>query len=625
MALSVIVLAVFWQTAGFAFLTWDDLFYVTENPRVRMGITWDNASWALTATDVCNWHPLTWISHMGDVSLYGLWPGGHHLTSVFFHALNAVLLYAFFRTSTGESWRSGLLAILFAIHPLHVESVAWVSERKDVLSTFFWLAAMLSYARYSRNRGLGWYLVVTLLIAAGIASKPMVIALPMVLLLLDYWPLKRLRLDANDREPGTATWRLVAEKMPWLVLSIGSAVVTYQAQSACGTLGNLESRPLTERFAQATINYGSYLYYTVVPWNLSYMHVLRRPLELTPLVVSAAVLGAISLWVVTAWRSRPERLVGWLWYLGTLVPVIGLVQVGPQSIAARYSYVPLIGLFLIVAWSIPDLGRYSTSARRVAGSLFALVLAVVAAIAVWQVQHWRESTALFRRALEIDARNHVAHFSLADALAREGRFAEAKHHANATLAFGQPHFSKQALNTLGSIADQEGRQEEALDYYERALRLDGGLAVAHFNKAVVLLGLRRFDQSAAAFEAALEIVPGDAQAHSGRAFALSSLGRHEEAAYHYGQAIEIDPRSAEPRFNLGVELEALGRDREAIASYEAAIALPDDGGVSARLRLARLLLDSGQGQEAKVHLEAVLQRDPQNNDAIRLFEEAQRR
>lgn len=622
LALVMAVILVFGQAAGFDFLTWDDTLYVTENARVRAGLSADNLRWVWSATEACNWHPLTWLSHMLDAQLYGMAPAGHHLGNVGLHAANSVLLYAFFRKTTGAAWRSALVAMLFAIHPLHVESVAWVSERKDVLSTFFWLSAMLAYAGYARRPGIGRYLAVTLCIAAGLSAKPMVVTLPLVLLLVDVWPLMRFRGD-DARPPSIRRRsRLVLEKLPWLGLSAISSALTVHAQTACGAVGKLSAVPLPDRLAHAALGYADYLFYTLFPWNLSYFHPLPEAWSAWRLIVALAVLAAVSLW---AWRSRhrhPERGIGWLWYLGTLVPVIGLVQVGNQAIAHRYTYVPLIGIFVMLAWAAPRAGKARQPAARAAGMAIAALLAAYGALAFWQARFWQDPATLYRRAIEIEPNNHTAHASLADVLARRGLDAEASRQAELALRPGASRAAAtSALVTLGVIAQRGGRPEEALRRYADALAIDPSLATAHYNRGRLLNSQQRHAEAATEFAAALRLAPEHARALNGLGFALLGMGRSEEAAARYRQAIAIEPDYAEAHFNLGVAMESLGRPEQAIASHREAVRL-GPGNVIARLRLGRLLLLAGRKPEAIAQFEAVLGTDPQNGAARRLLEAA---
>ncbi len=364
-------LTVYWQVGNYEFVNFDDDKYIIENFHVQKGLTRDSVIWAFTATHVSNWHPLTWLSHMLDFQLYGLNPSGHHLTNVFFHLVNTLLLFLVLKLMTGALWRSGLVAALFAVHPLHVESVVWVAERKDVLSTLFWMLTLWAYLGYTKRPGVKRYLVILLAFALGLMAKPMLVTLPFVLLLLDYWPLKRIELGQSAiglpaasqpstiaNKPGAQAFRLLLEKTPMFVLAAVSSVVTFIVQKSGGAVGALETYPFKIRMANALLSYVIYLKKMIWPQNLAVFY--PHPGQSLPMWQAAGaglLLVVVSIAVIRAGRRYPYLPVGWLWYVGTLVPVIGLVQVGDQAMADRYTYVSLIGLFIVVAWGVPDVAR----------------------------------------------------------------------------------------------------------------------------------------------------------------------------------------------------------------------------------------------------------------------------
>jgi hypothetical protein len=431
---------VYWPVRHFEFINFDDDVYVWANPEVQNGLTLRGLAWAFTTGHAGNWHPLTWLSHMLDCQLFGVNAGAHHLVNVLFHAANTLLLFGVLKRMTGARWRSALVAALFALHPLHVESVAWVAERKDVLSTCFWLLTLWAYVRYVQKPEIhystaalrpltSWnYWLALVFFVCGLMSKPMVVTLPLVLLLLDYWPLNRVagcKLPAASSDPERSTLlALVWEKVPFLALAGVSCGLTLWVQQRGGAVASVESLPLGLRTGNAVVAYVRYLGHAFWPGGLAVFYPYQA--WSLPTVVGAGVLLA-GVTGVVVWRGRSERhlLVGWLWYLATLIPVIGLVQVGGQSLADRYTYVPLIGMFVLVAWGMP---RSLTQPRLGKLAMIAAASAVLCACAVlsWvQVHHWRDSETLFRYALKVTTGSAQAHNNLGVALAAQGKLAEA--------------------------------------------------------------------------------------------------------------------------------------------------------------------------------------------------------
>jgi hypothetical protein len=392
---------------------------------VQAGVTPESITWAFTATRASNWHPLTWLSHILDFQLFGLNAGWHHLINVLFHIANTLLLFFVLRGMTGALWRSGFVAALFALHPLHVESVAWVSERKDVLSTFFWILTMWGYAGYVRRPGIKRYLLVLLLFALGLMAKPMLVTLPFVLLLLDYWPLGRLQpgssLNGSRSEQRSLGLKLILEKIPLFFLSAGSSVATFMVQKSGGAVASLDSMPLSARVANALVSYVSYLGKMFWPYHLAVPYPLRAELPGWHVAGSSALLLAITLLALRAVRRRPYLAVGWLWYLGTLVPVIGLVHIGSQAMADRYTYVPLVGIFVVIAWGISELAagwRYRKIGLTALGSV---VLAILMVTSWHQVGYWKSSVTLLERSISVNPNNPVASMNLGHALIAGGK------------------------------------------------------------------------------------------------------------------------------------------------------------------------------------------------------------
>jgi hypothetical protein len=513
--LALVTLAAFAEVLRFDFVNFDDPGYVTSNQIVQRGITLRGLAWAFTTGHLENWHPLTWLSHMLDCELYGLEPAGHHATSLVFHGLDTLLLFEVLRRMTAAPRRSALVAALFALHPLHVESVAWIAERKDVLSTFFWLLAMGAWVGYVRRPGLGRYALVALWMALGLLAKPMLVTLPAVLLLLDHWPLRR---------PQPFVKRLI-EKLPLFALSLASCVVTLVFQRRA-----MGSEPVAFplRLANAVVAYVEYLEKTLWPVGLSvlYPHPFVPGAGGTPLPgwrVAAALLFllAVTAWVL-CWLRRGYASVGWLWYLGTLVPVLGLVQVGTQALADRYTYVPLIGLFIFGVWGgaelierlrtrLPGLGVASAVGVGV------LLLACLA-LSRAQARHWRDSTALFERALTTAPRSAIVRHNLGLALQEDGRLADATEQFREAVRL-EPRFT-QALNSLGFALQQQGDLDAAIRYFERAVAVGPHSARSHVFLGGALEAQGRLDLAIEQYRQALEVRPDLREAQTRLANAL---------------------------------------------------------------------------------------------------------
>jgi Tfp pilus assembly protein PilF len=560
LCLAMVTAVVYWPVTHFGFVNYDDPYYVYENPHLRAGLTLQGIVWAFTTNYRSNWHPVTWMSHLLDYQLFGLNAGGHHLVNVLLHVASAWLLFHVLYRMTAAPWRSAFVAAVFALHPLHVESVAWVTERKDVLSALFWMLTMWAYVRYVEQPGRHRYLLALGLYALGLMAKPMLVTLPFVLLLLDYWPLRRTAwlpagATASGAPPAAAggharIGRLLLEKLPFVVLAVGSCVVTFWAQHTGGAVESLGRLPLDQRIANAMVSYVRYLAKTLWPVRLAVFY----PYGLWPRPV---VLGAgIALIVATALaignaRRRPPVTVGWLWYLSTLVPVIGLVQVGAQAMADRYMYLPMIGLLIIVAWSVPRrIAEHPFQGRLLAAGA-AVLLAVCAALCRIQVGYWRSSETLFRHALAITPGNPVAH------------------------------------NNLGSALKTAGRTGQAIQEFEEALRLDPKDWRAQLNLGICLLELGRFADAIQHLRQAVRTEPRSPVAHNTLGVALLNAGQYEEAASQFERALELDALSAEPHYNLGLVMRKQGRIQEAIAHFEQAVRLKP-GFAKAREELATL-------------------------------------
>jgi Tfp pilus assembly protein PilF len=496
-ALALSTLAVYWHVHDYDFVNFDDPHYVSKNPKVQSGITLDSIKWAFTTGHAANWHPLTWLSHMLDCQLFGTNPGWHHLTNLLLHIANTLLLFAVLKRMTGTLWRSAFVAALFALHPCHVESVAWISERKDVLSTLFWLLTMAAYVRYVSRPRISSYLLVLLTLALGLMAKPMLVTLPFVLLLLDYWPLGRFQHRPpiehapqpgprmlSDLLPKRTFYLLLLEKIPFLVITTASSVITFIVQRKIGAVATTRQFPLISRIANTFASYLMYIRKMFWPSQLAmfYPHPAKTDL-MVQAAIAIPVLLLISLAVVYLMRSRRYLLTGWLWYLGTLVPVIGLLQVGDQAHADRYTYIPLTGLFIIIAWAVPDL-LAKWRLRKITLVLSAIVVLLALSFAAYfQQSYWRNTISLCEHAIDVTEGNYKAHFSMTTDLLQQGRIEEAVAHNREALR-AKPNYFK-ALGGLAAALARLGKTEEAVMYYTRALLLKPDLVLCVNNLAMI--------------------------------------------------------------------------------------------------------------------------------------------
>ncbi|MGA2465783.1 MAG: tetratricopeptide repeat protein [Thermodesulfobacteriota bacterium] len=582
LCLIVVILAVFWKVHDCEFVSFDDYPYVAENPYVKAGLTFKSVTWAFTAMHANNWHPLTWLSHMLDCELYGLNPAGHHLTNLLFHIGNTLLLFLVLKWMTGILWRSGFVAALFALHPLHVESVAWVAERKDVLSTFFWMLTMWAYVRYAKGPRIDRYLLVLLFFALGLLSKPMLVTLPFVLLLLDYWPLERFQFGqlSGNRNPYSSkstsssnqralSFRLVLEKVPFLALSAVSSFLTFIAQQKGGTVKSFELFSLENRIANALVSYVNYIEKMIWPHPLAILYPHPGMLPIWQVIGAGLLLVCVSVLAIHSARRHPYLVMGWLWYLGTLVPVIGLVQVGMQAMADRYTYVPLIGLFVIIAWAVPDILKEWRYRKIVFNILASLVLSIFMILTRMQIQYWKNSIALFGHTVKVTVNNHIAEDGLGLALAHQGRLDEAIAHFAESLRI-YPNYYATHYN-LGLALALQGNIEKAMIHYAEALRLKPNYAEAHNKLGIALIHEGRKKEAIAHFTEAVQIKPDYVEAYSNLGDSLAEQGRIEEAISHYNKALSINPDSAEIHYNLGVALAQKGKIQEGIAHLSRAL------------------------------------------------------
>jgi len=573
LALAVVTLFVFWQVRNSEFINYDDGKYIYENPHIQDGITWEGIQWALTADLLFDsphadfWIPVTFLSHIFSSELFGMDASGHHLINLLFHVLNSVMLFCVLTRMTGTLWQSAFVAALFAVHPLHVESVAWVTERKDVLSTFFWMLTMWSYHRYTQNSSLHRYLLVFLALALGLMTKPMLITLPFVFLLLDFWPLGRLRLG-HDR----ALWKLVWEKIPLFALSITSIIITYLALHQGGHIRSFEIYPLWTRIGNALVAYATYIGKMAWPQGLAVLY--PHPGNTLPawqMIGAGLFLMGISILVFRWTPRRPYLGVGWLWYLGTLFPVIGLLQAGLQSMADRYTYVPIIGLFIIIAWGISDLAIKWNIPRKVL-NVSAVILLLILMVGTWlQVNHWRNSITLFEHTTAVTSNNYLAHHNLGSAYHKKERLGDAIREYKRGLAIKPDYFYSRMA--LGSAYETQGHLNEAIREYQKALILRPKNFIPYFALGSVFHKKGRLNDAIREYQRAVNIKPNFALAHHKLGTAYQEQGNLDEAIREYQRALSLSPGSEGIHNNLGVIYGRKGQWDIAIQEFNFALKL----------------------------------------------------
>jgi tetratricopeptide (TPR) repeat protein len=518
------------------FVNFDDGLYVTSNPHVQAGLSWKNFIWAWQTNVASNWHPLTMLSHMLDCQLYALNPKGHHLTNLLFHLASVWLLFEVLRRMTGAPWRSAAVAALFGVHPLHVESVAWIAERKDVLSGFFFMLCLGAYLRFTERRTVWRYVVLLLVFSLGLLAKSMLVTVPCVLLLLDVWPLGRLPLT-SWQEARPALRSLLVEKIPlFAVTLVMSAITVYTQQQS---LAKLDAVPISRRVGNVLTSYASYLGKTFWPAKLAVFYPLPGAVPVGKTIAAAFLLIVITVLVLLRLRRSPWLTVGWLWFVGMMVPVIGILQVGRQGMADRYTYLPAIGLFLAVVWEVADLTGRRRVTKFAMGAVAAGLLAVLALACRMQVDTWKNSKTLFLHAIVVTDRNYLAHLNYGVALAHEGNADAAMKEYYKALAI-QPNMME-AQAALGNALHQQGRYYQALPHLRLAIRLNPESAQLHHTLAINLEDMGLHDEAIDELEEALEISPRFADAEYGLGSILQKQGNTDEALEHYQKALKINP------------------------------------------------------------------------------------
>lgn len=598
LCLGLATLALFWRVVDFPFIDFDDHEYIVDNEFLELGFVPQGIAWAWMTFRGGNWHPLTWLVHMLDYQFFGLDAGAYHLGNVLLHVANSLLVLRVLGALTGSLWRSALVAALFALHPLHVEPVVWVSERKLLLCTFFLLLAVAAYLRYVQRRSTARYLLVVLVTALGLLSKATAVTLPLLLLLLDFWPLGRLRPGLRS----VVAFSLVKEKVPLFALAGVKAVLTLYAATTLPTAPSASLIPLGERLGNALISYAQYLKMTVWPAGLAVLYPYPERLHRGHVLLAIAALVLLSVLAVRFAGSRPAVTMGWLWYLLVLFPMIGIVQVGAQVRADRYTYIAHLGVFIAATWGLPRPRQSALTALGVAATLCGCFL-----VSWQQIAYWRDSRSLFQRAVDVTRDNYYAHNYLARELARERRFDEALAHLQRAREIS-PFFPSALIDTGITLTRME-RWREALPYFREAVRLDPGSAPAHRGLARVLRRLDRLDEAIAHFMVALRLRPEDDYAYFAMADAIESRKGAAAARRFFRTVLELNPESGEARFGLGLSLAEAGRFREAIAHLSrAAELLPDSA--ATQYNLAKAYRLSGQPERGLEHYRLALAIDP---------------
>ena len=605
-------IAVFFPVVNHDFVYYDDPKYVTENAVVSRGLTGAGVAWAFTTGTDANWFPLTWLSHMLDVQLHGMNAGGHHFTSLLLHALSAAVLFKVLHMMTGSTGRSSFVAAMFSLHPLHVESVAWVAERKDVISTLFWMMTMWAYAAYAKDPKLRRFVPVMALFALGLMSKPMLVTLPFVLLLLDFWPLRRVAGMSPKSQAQRSYAQLIREKIPLFGLAVVSSVTTFLVQREGGAVGTLDAYPFAQRVGNALVSYLAYIRKMIWPSDLAAFYPYRTEIPAVGVLVAFIALAGLSVLCVRLARKYPYLPVGWFWYVGTLVPVIGLVQVGNQAMADRYTYIPIIGLFIIAAWGIEEVAGKLRLHRFVLAGAAILAVVASAAISRSQLRHWQSSSHLWSHALDVTKENHVAHNNLGLALAGEGKAEEAISHYKEALRI-RPAYATARTN-LGAALSKQGKLDEAIANYNEVLRAKPDMAEAHLNLGAVLVSQGKVDEAISRFQEAVRLKPDYADAHANIGLALASKGQLDSAIASYNRALQLRPAFAEVHNNLGFALARQGKLDESIEHYNEAIRHKPDF-VLAHINRGLSLANLNRQADAIAAFREVLRLDPGNQMA----------
>jgi len=614
------IIIAYGQVKNFDFVGYDDQEYITENSHVNKGLTVESMIWAFSSFHAANWHPLTWLSHMLDCKLYKLNPVGHHWTNLIIHMTNSILLFLVLKLMTGAIWRSAFVAALFALHPLHVESVAWISERKDVLSTFFGLLMMGAYCRYTKASDVKNYLWVIIFLSLGLMAKPMLVTFPIVLILLDFWPLKRFQFENHrlSQSDGKTFFyfkrfsRLILEKIPLLIPVVISCILTFIAQRSDETVQTLEKLSLTNRISNALVSYVSYVLKMFWPSKLAVFY--PHPVNTLPawqIFGAALLISCACFFAIRAAKKYPYIVTGIFWYLGTLVPVIGMVQVGKQAMADRYTYIPLIGLFIIVAWGVSDIFRKWHHRKIYLGVLAMIILSALTARTFFQIRHWKDGVTLFEHAINVTENNYKAHNNLAVILSPTDIDRAIFHYKEALRI--HPNYVI-ALHNLGLALYTKRNYKEAVSYFTEALKIDPQKTDIRMDLANILLLQEKPEKAISEYRQILKTDLGNANAHYNIACALSAQKKIDQAEHHYKEAIRINPNHERAYYNLAMIELKHGDLKEAFTHFAKTIKINPDF-VQAYNKIGIILFKQGKYKRAKVFFSKALQLDPGFSEA----------
>jgi protein O-mannosyl-transferase len=651
-SLVIITIGSFMGVMNNGFINYDDPAYVVNNEHVRTGLSLPTIVWAFSSTSESNWHPITWLSHSLDCSLFGMDPRYHHAMNLFIHLLTTIMVFLVFEKMTRMPWQSAFIAVVFAVHPLHVESVAWISERKDALSGFFWIATMIAYVNYARSSALKWYIITILLFILGLMSKPMLVSLPFVLLLLDYWPLGRIQIGKSlpgekSIMPPISRKRIIVEKIPFLVLAIVSSVLTFFIQQHGGSMAISSRLPMDERLTNAIVTYIQYIGKIFIPTDLAifYPHPLGT-LESYKIIGAIVIILSITFFVWKNSRTDKYLMTGWLWFIGTLIPVIGIVQVGLQSMADRYMYIPIIGIAIIIAWGVPQLINRFKLSNIIPKAGFALIVPLMMLGTYIQTTYWKSNVTLFQHALAVTTNNHIAHTNLGVDLADSGRHAEAIPHlreamrlwpneilthsnlARSLVAIGE---RKEALNQYNWILERtptdprlhnriadvladEGDLNGAIDHYHEAFRLDSAFLMSRCKVGKLLAQQSKYDEAKAQCEYVLRKDSGFSMAHDILGIIAGQQKLYDEALKEFAEAIRLDSTNADAYNDLGIVYDNLGKEADAFQMYQRAVHFNDEQW-NAQFNLGTMYARRGQLSDAAIHLERAVTLFPTALDA----------
>lgn len=593
------ILILYGQISQHEFINFDDPLYISDNLYVKSGLNRKAIAWSFSFhnKEHTYWHPLTWLSHMVDVELYGLDAGRHHLTNVLFHILSTLLLFLVLRRMTGTLWHSAFVASLFALHPINVESVAWVAERKNVLSTFFWMTTMLAYVIYCEKPNFTRYLTVIFAFALGLLAKPMLVTLPFVLLLLDYWPLKRLAIGPTAAGTDIAlkkstrffncrlfNYRLVLEKLPLIALSVAAVYLASASLRLSGSIKPLYEVPMMLRIANALVSYVKYIGKMIWPLNLSVFYPYPEAVPLWQTLGALLLLICITVFAIYSSKRQPYLVVGWLWYVGSLVPVSGLMQAGLwPELADRWAYVPFIGLFIVIAWGVPDLFKSWVQHRMAFGIITSVILIPLMVFTWTQIRYWQNSVKLFQHALAINQSNWLAHNNLGTALAAQGKNFEASKHFIESMEIDPNQYNP--YNNLGAFLASKNKDTEAIKHFSKALQLNPDSAHAHINMGTELLKQGKIEPAIEHLKKALYLKPDFPETHNILGLALLRKGRLEEAIEHFRLACKFNPNYADARQNLNLALSNYERLKQAaINMRESMNFIPDDPNLDLKVK-----------------------------------------